>query len=878
MWLTSKLAYPFSPTRAVARPRLNELLDRWPDYRLVLVRAAAGYGKTTLVSTWAAGTTPGSVAWLSLDPGESDAIQFMRYIAAAIDRVVPGAVDLVEPILRDLEPDARMAMATLLAALEPNGPLGAATDDRHFLLILDDYHRVRSAEVDALVDLALQRAPESLHFMILTRDLPSLALPRLMVNGGLLELSAADLRFDHEELTDFLKTLGLAVHGQTPIDEILSQSEGWVAGLKVAALSLAGRKDAAAYLEHLHGANHWQVEYLSGEVLSHQPPELHDFLLQTSILNQLNSRLCTAVTGQADAPALLSRAYAAGLFLIPLDNRRDWFRYHHLFQESLQLRLSEVSSETAVRALHQRAATWLEAEGNGAEAFDHYLAAGETDAAAALLGRLVDRALETNDLHEAEVLVGRLPTEVVDRQPGLLLSLAWINLLRNDMQLLSNTARAERALGLIEPNDPARPGMEARLAVFKMAGAILQRRLNELETLMRHAGEQESLLNDQYRVMLWYLQLHHAMHRSEWDKAELLGNRAIAAYQLSNDILGLISTRREMAVRLLFTGRAAKAARELDEVIADYPPPQPNLVLRDMQYTLLQAGEVYYWLNDMERLRLRARAAAEMAHQLGVELAYTMAGQLLDLYNLSNPNQPDTEFHQPRSIVQGEGGFFPFNSLFEIIYQVRLGNMGNAQIIAEGLGFVVHADPSTISQMRLPTFALVHVAAGRDLEAIDGMMAYGLATLGRTKNLYLLGRLQAIEAWRQLRLGNRRAATKALAAAVETANETGMVRAILDIPELAPLLMSVRHPRAIALVERMVINTEAPSPGSAELTPTELRVLKMLAQDFRYTDVAAALSISINTVQTHTASIYRKLGVSRRMAAIEVARQGGLIE
>lgn len=874
MWLKSKLAPPQPPAHAVPRPRLHALLDRWARYRVILVRAAAGYGKTSLVSIWATQSNAPTIAWLSLDPAESDPVQFVRYVAAALDRVLPGALAAIDPILRDTQPDATHAMTALLTFL-------GERDDAPLLLVLDDYHRADSAEVNDLVNLALERAPAWLHFLLITRDVPALPLARLMVNGLLLELTNEDLRFNRDEVTHFLQSMDQPPIPDAQLMTIMQRSEGWVAALKMASLSMADETDPERYLEKLSGANQWQADYLTGEVLNHQSPELRQFLLQTSILNRLNPHLCEVVTGRRDAASLLAAAHGAGLFLVALDERRTWYRYHHLFQEMLQLRLAESYSTAAVCELHERAAAQFAADGAGDEAVAHYLAAGNTDAAAALLEQLIRAAMNRKELHEAEVLLSRLPDDEMERRPRLLILVARLNLLRSDPALIGSTARAEEAFARISVDDAARPRLEAELLICQAGVALIQRRMDALEAFLRRADALEPLLDDLFRAILLYIRFNLAMHQGLWNEADDYARQAVIASLRADDVGMVISMRREMAMRLLYLGRAAEAARELEEVIATYPLPQPNFVLRDLVYTFVTAAEVNYWLNNLERMGELVREIEQIGDQTGDEVALMLSYQLLDLWQLAN-SAAAPQSHHPRPLGAQARGAVRFNTEYEIIYQIRSGQLGNASLLLELLGITPTSDPETVPPARLPMYALGAVATatvgGRDLKALDGLMSGGLMRLGRMKFLHFLGRLQAIEAWRQVKLGNRNAATKALAAAVETTAQTGVVRAILDIPDLGPLLAEIDHPRAMTLAAMMEVSGAAALYGPASLTPSEARVLTLLSHDLRYSDIARELSISIHTVRSHVLNIYRKLGVNRRLAAIEVARQAGVIE
>lgn len=864
---------------AVARPRLYAVLDRWPDYRVIVIRAAAGYGKSSLVATWLAQRPAAApaVAWLSLDAEDGDPVSFVHYLAAAVDRVVPGALAAVEPVLDDIIPSPTRAMVELLGAIERGG--AAAANRSPLLVAFDDYHRVNSADIDALLTTALERAPDHIHFLILSRSMPSISLARLAVSGSLRELTTDDLRFDRIELSQFMDGY---VHQRLlaeQVDLLLNRTEGWIAGLKLAALSVAHQDDPMAILGELHGKGRWQADYLTSEVLANQTPNIRRFLLSTSILDQFNTSLSLAVSGQEEGAQLLAGDDCERLFLIPLDNQRSWFRYHHLFQQLLQLHLGSTFSADEIRELHRRAAAWHVANGDGDVAVSHFLEAGETDAAAVLLEQLINQALDEHDLHQADTRFALLSAEELDRRPKLLLLMCKLSIIRSEPALIANVARAERALARWGKDAPERPGLEAQLSVYQAVAAFHQRRIDDLRDSIRRAGQLESLLDDNTRAILRLMQFHESSMTYHWDAAHQFALQALADYVQDNSTSGMIYTRQELAVMLMHTGRGAEAARELERIIDDFPRPQPNIILRDLQYTHLQLAEVCYWLDDLARFRLHARESAKLGTQLGDEFLLNIAAQLVDIHNLADPEHADLGLRRPRPMSVDEGGEFYFNIELEVLYQTLLGRVDQAQVFLTLMDLSPASDPHTLAPSRLVVFAQAYVAVGRDLPAIDHLMEHGLNRLRRAGALYFLGRLQAIEAWRQLKLGKAEAARRSLKQAVRTAAATGFRRPILNITDFVTLLPDIRHPLAEQLHNQMLASMQGAPLGVVEqLTPREREVLLLLANDYRYQDIADELVVSLQTVRGHVQRIYRKLGVTRRLAALDMARRAGLID
>ncbi len=309
-------------------------------------------------------------AWLTLDPTDNIAGRYARYLAAALGRVRP-----------ELETDA---IDALLNALSEGPPL---------VLVLDDYHHVDAPEAHALTLLLLERSPPQLHLIISTRVDPPLALAKLRVQGELSEIRSAELRFNAEELSSFLEGMDLTL-GRGDRTELLTRTEGWVAGLQLAALSLQGREQVSSFIERFTGTDRYVLDYLTEEVLMRQPQEIQDFLALSSILERLSGDLCQAVTGQAEAQARLEELEKRNLFVIPLDDERRWYRYHPFFQDLLRQRLANARPDL-LPILHQRASDWYEKHGSPGEAFQHALGAGDYRAAA----KLVSKQQQAESIH-----------------------------------------------------------------------------------------------------------------------------------------------------------------------------------------------------------------------------------------------------------------------------------------------------------------------------------------------------------------------------------------------------------------------------------------------------------------------------------------------
>jgi LuxR family transcriptional regulator, maltose regulon positive regulatory protein len=386
--LATKLNVPGSRPGTVPRPRLSERLDEGLRRGLVLVCAPAGYGKTVLLAEWAQRSQV-PAAWLSLDSGDNDPARFWRHAIAALDRVHPGIGGRVGPLLGPPAPPSFEPLVTALINELAAGPGGDG-----MLLVLDDYHVIGSQPVHASVGFMLEHRPPRVHVALASRSDPPLALARLRARGQLTELRAVDLRFTAGEAAGLLEQTGAGPDLALPegaVAALVARTEGWAAGLQLAALSLRGQEDVARFVAAFTGSHRYVLDYLAEEVLERQSEEVRAFLLETSVLDGLSGELCDAVTGRADSQALLEHVERAGLFLVPLDEVRGWWRYHHLFADLLRVRL-QAERPGQVAQLHRNAAGWYEEHGLADEAIRHAVAAGEMTSAAALIERHFDAA------------------------------------------------------------------------------------------------------------------------------------------------------------------------------------------------------------------------------------------------------------------------------------------------------------------------------------------------------------------------------------------------------------------------------------------------------------------------------------------------------
>src|SRR5437764_3986591 len=377
--LATKLYIPRLRPNVVSRPRLIERLNEGLHRKLTLIAAPAGFGKTTLISEWVAfiERPRARTAWLSLDAGENDPTRFLTYLVAALQTIAPTIGEGVLGVLQSPQPPPPEAILTALLN-------EITTLPDHFVLVLDDYHVIDAKSVDIALTYLVEHLPPQMHLVIATREDPQLPLARLRARSHLTELRATDLRFAPSEAAAFLnQVMGLSLSA-ADIARLSDHTEGWIAGLQLAALSMQGHQDVPGFIKSFTGSHRYIVDYLVEEVLQRQPEPVRRFLLQTAILDRLNGALCDAVTGQEGGKARLEALERGNFFVVPLDDTRHWYRYPHLFAEVLSAHVMAEQPDQVSR-LHRRASEWYEQNGSAADAIRHALAAFDFARAADLV-------------------------------------------------------------------------------------------------------------------------------------------------------------------------------------------------------------------------------------------------------------------------------------------------------------------------------------------------------------------------------------------------------------------------------------------------------------------------------------------------------------
>jgi LuxR family transcriptional regulator, maltose regulon positive regulatory protein len=905
--LETKLHAPRRRRDLVARPSLMARLGRETQAKLTLVSAPAGFGKSTLLAEWL-GSRPvdGSVtAWLSLDPNDNHPVLFWSHVIAAVQAVAPGLGARARTLLELPEPPIEAALASLLNELN-------ALPDR-VVLVLDDYHAVDLAEIQAGMTYVLEHLPDRVHLVITARADPALPLARLRGRGELNEIRAAELRFTPDEAAAYLnEVMGLDL-GAPDVAALEARTEGWIAALQLAALSMQGRADVAGFIAGFAGDDRYIVDYLVEEVLARQTGDVRSFLLRTSILESLCGPLCDAVIGDGGSTAMLEALDRANLFVIPLDDRRRWYRYHRLFGDVLRARLLDEFPDLAAH-LHRRAAEWYEENGDRAEAIRHAMV-GRDFARAANLLELAMPAMSRDRQESAfRRWLDALPDEEVRVRPVLSDGYAGSLLARGELAGVEARLRdAERwleATAGVPADGTASPGSRSAMVVADQAafrslpGSIaihragLARLNGDLAGTMAHARRALDLVgedNDLGRGAGTALLGLTCWTSGDLDEASRRLADGIASLERAGHRSDAIGCALSLADIRLAQGQLTDAMSIHQRSLERATGPEGGAVLRGAADMHVGMSEILRERDDLAGATQHLRTATELGEENGL------------------PQNPYRSRVAAARIRQAEGDLDGALELLDEAERRYVGDFSpdvrpvaalKARVwitqgrLLEAWGWarrhrVAAADElSYLHEFEHATLARLLLAQGTRDGADRGIgeateLAERLLAAaeegGRTGSAIDILVVQALA--RHAR-GDPAGALASLARAVALAEPEGYVRVFIDEgpPMVVLLKLAARQPAAPSYLRRLVdaaVTTRGQQPGEQPLieplSERELDVLRLLASDLDGPDMARELSVSLATVRTHTRNVYAKLGVNNRRAAVRRAAELGLL-
>jgi LuxR family maltose regulon positive regulatory protein len=877
--LATKLYIPGLRPNVVSRPRLIERLNEGLHGKLTLISAPAGFGKTTLVSQWLAGCGR-PAAWLSLDEGENDPARFLTYLVAALQTIAATIGAGVLGVLNSPQPLPLDSIVTTLLN-------DITTISDQFILVLDDYHLLDSQPVDQALTSLVVHLPPQMHLVIVTREDPQLPLARLRVRGQLTELRATDLRFTPAEAAAFLnQVMGLTLSGQD-IAALERRTEGWIAGLQLAALSMQGHEDATSFIQSFTGSHYFVLDYLVEEVLGQQPERIQTFLLRTSILDRMTGPLCDAVVLDPSAPGQATLAYLerANLFIVPLDNERRWYRYHHLFADLLRLRLHQsIASSTgdegkSVAELHIRASQWYEEHDLELEAFHHAAAAHDVERAARLMeGKGIPlhfRGAVAPILHWLE----SLPKAVLDTRPSLWVRYASLLLVNGQSTGVEEKLQAaEAALQSSEADDTTR-NLLGEIAATRATLALARYQVAPMLAQSRRALEYLHPTNLASRTTAhWtlgvasFLQGDRAAARRAYTEAIALSQAAGESFTTILATLGLGNIQ-EADNQLSL---AAETYRRVLQLLGDQPLPLAS------EAHLALARICYEW-NDLDAALAHGRQSLQLARQYDRAIdRFVLCEVLLARLHLAQGDVAGAAAllaEAGRSARQHNfADRLPEVAAAQVLLLLRQGNLAAAAHLAQ-----MHELP--ISQAR------VHLAQGDPSAALALLQSWRRQVEAKGWEDERL-KVQVLQAVALQAYGEQDQAVQLLCDALSLAEPGGFIRLFVDEGRPMAYLLSqaealgmmpdyIGKLLAVCKAEEQQREATAPQPPAQPLieplSPRELEVLQLMAQGRSNQEISEQLFLALSTVKGHNRNIFDKLQVQRRTEAVARARELGLL-
>jgi LuxR family maltose regulon positive regulatory protein len=871
---------------------LVEGLDEGLNGKLTLVSAPAGYGKTTLVSSWVnAIQTP--AAWFSVDEGDNDLSRFLAYLASALQTRFP---ETGESLLIGLQSPQSPPTEHLLTTLI-NDVHGIGSD---FILVLDDYHFIDSKPVhDALIFL-LDHLPPQMHLVLAGRTDPPLPLSRLRVSGNLNEVRSADLRFTLKEASTFLQELAGIEISPEGLQALEIRTEGWIAGLQLAAISMRGQEDVSSFIEAFKGSQRFVIDYLVEEVLNQQSLERQDFLLKTSILERMTASLCNAVVETGDSQSVLNAIDAENLFLVPLDSERRWYRYHHLFADFIRQRL-EQAPDIDIPDLHLRASSWYEGKGNISQAINHALAAKDLDLTVNLIERNGMSRIMRGEVNTVRNWLESLPEDRIKINPQLNIFYAWVLFLSGQLNESEEYLQDAETGIKSSPStkDEVKPVQDRELLaeVLTTRSFIVRNQPGGSPHGIELANQALQLVPDenlnlqglaQMSLGTCYRDIDHqdesvAAYSAAVDLCLAAGNYLAAInsmYQLSRgcEMLGQL----HKAATICRQG-LAEAAQRVERGLRPYPA---EGILH------VGLGSVLYEWNELK--------SAEQSFKEGIrlgELSGFWDTALMGRIFLSRLQQSLSD-HQGALATNALALEAARKSDAPIAYRNTLTNRARLWIAQ---GDLVKADQwardvvkksgkevSYLHNFEQITLSRYYLASGEPEKAskLLHQLVKPVEESGRWGTMIEVLALQSLAMQAQ---GDVERAIAPMEQALSLAEPEGYVRIFIDLgPEMKGPLQSIisADGNLKAYAQTLLAAYQDAEPqGTSDKTQTlveplserELEVLALLSQGMSGPEISAELFVSLNTIKSHIKNIYSKLGVNKRFDAIERARELGII-
>lgn len=884
--LKTKLVTPLTREGLVARPHLVERLEsglqRAEGFgrRLTLVCAPAGFGKTTLATEWLRERRH-TYTWLTLDENDNDPARFLTYLIAAFKQVTSDFGSAVQEILGSSQQPVPMVIMTTLV-----NEVAAIAEP--FILVLDDYHLIQPQTVHQQIGFLLEHQPANMHLVILTREDPPMPLANLRAQGQLLEVRQNELSFTLDEIGDLL----IEVEGFDLLPEdiaaLAQRTEGWVAGLQLAVLAMQATlssqaaEDLPDFVHSFTGSNRYILDYLFEEVLNKQSPAIENFLLRTAPLDRFCAPLCEFMLGDADMgigePGSKGAAYYqetlehlehANLFLIPLDDQREWYRYHSLFADLLRHRL-RLSQEISAQSLHLKASQWFEQNGYPTEAVQHALQAAEWPRAARLIQREYEQLLKRGQVTTLLNWFGRFPSEALHADPRLCLSYSW------PLVLSGNLDEAEAMLASAEKSGCDDPNLKGEFAALR--AFIARSRGDDLETIQASQAALADLPQSEHSLRAIIAVNLAVVH---WHKGNLAAVEEVL--REARQHFKHTDNRYAQVTGMVFENRALAARGHLHQAYKAYQPVvEIGGTVPILALAYLDLGALHYEWNELGKCAESLRQSIEISERAHVgEFQISGHIQMARLQLAAGEFGGAVQSVQKAQQLMQEHSVIPLNRARSAAFQVQLalaqGDLSGAAVLAEQAG--ENADVH-------PFYPFLGLTPARLLLTQDRRSAawsYLNACLEEASQAGWGYGLLAIRVQRALSAEDTQTALDDLIPALKQAQPEGFIRTFVDAGQpLIPLLREAARQgvtpeyvgEILAAMGETVLQLDKDGQPLVEpLSEREMEVMRLVAAGLSNREIADQLVLSLGTVKTHIHHIYGKLEVRNRAQAIARARE-----
>ena len=914
--LVTKLHRPSIPTKWVQRQyliqKLNDGLEN--NHRVTLVSAPAGFGKTTCVCEWVNGLVHWPVAWLSLDPADDDPGRFLTYLIAALQKVDPTLGKEIEGVIRSGQLPPSEIVSTVLIN-------DVSNLEGRLMLILDDFHVIQDHLIYQIMEQVLANFPAPLHMVLITREDPPLPLTRLRASSLLTEVRAGDLRFTAQDAEQFLNDLmGLSL-SQSDIVRLEEKTEGWIVGLQLAAIAMQSSphiqdsEDSSDFITRLSGSHRFILSYLTEQVLNQQPGDIRRFLLQTSILDKLNGDLCAAVTGRSDSHALLEEFFNANLFLIPLDDEGQWYRYHHLFADLLGNHLKTLPKIQSTE-LHRLASRWYAREGLPSEAIQHALAAKDYPFSVYLLESHAMEMIMQGYAKTVNDWVKSLPEEWSSQSPKTRLAFAWALILRGAYSEVVKYLEQLQATWIEFPSNDGDRSIQAEYLVIQSLILYMQEEFNNCSELAIHALELAPEEDSRLRSLAYYVIASVYWHRGDYPLAVKNFQKSIQHARTAENLVAEMMSTASLSGMALEHGELNLAFEIASQAVdrietSGILPPISALVYAELSDVLYHR----YQLEDADRYIERALRLSILGGSNTITiLCHVLLARLMQIEG--NLGSAASEIQKAVERVPADAPEYVLQEIasqrvhiylaqdrpaasrmvlqeqgFSFDGKVSFPEIPADEIIASSLGLLYNSGLRVLLYQSKARNAPNSLAKG--IELADRLIG---KSINSQKHLITMEGL-LLRAQMHRALGNNSKSQADFLNVLQLAEPEGFISVFIEQGQLvAEALVDLVKQKQIAnhqldfvqhiqnAFPKSLQTHPDQSPATSQdgtrpmapiepLTEREFEVLHLISEGLKYKEIAARLYISHNTVRFHVKAIYAKLNVNNRTQAVRAARQ-----